>query len=98
MNAAEFNARYPVGTPVLAYPGIRPDHPVAVAFRERAAAGRLFKGADTDPCTRLVTRTRSEAQVLGGHTDVVWVDGHSACIALTHVDAITEPAAKEATA
>lgn len=25
MNAAEFNARYPVGTPVLAYPGVRPE-------------------------------------------------------------------------
>lgn len=34
---------------------------------------------------RLVTRTRSKAEVLGGHTDVVWVDGHSACIALTHI-------------
>jgi hypothetical protein len=90
MNAAEFNSRYKVGTPVLAYPGIRPDHPVAIAFRERAAAGRLFKGADTDPCTRLITRTRSVAQVLGGHTDVVWVDGHSACIALTHIDPVTE--------
>lgn len=39
---------------------------------------------------RLVTRTRSEATVLGGHTDVVWVDGHSACIALTHVDVVSE--------
>jgi hypothetical protein len=43
-------------------------------------------GADT----RLVTRTRSKAEVLGGHTDVVWVDGHSACIALSHVDVVTE--------
>ncbi|MCX4232110.1 hypothetical protein [Streptomyces ortus] len=25
MNAAEFNARYPVGTPVFAYPGARPE-------------------------------------------------------------------------
>ncbi|MFD5910306.1 hypothetical protein ACFWHL_16465 [Streptomyces massasporeus] len=49
--------------------------------------------------TRLVTRTRSKAEVLGGHTDVVWVDGHSACIALTHVDPVSESvwqAAKEA--
>lgn len=90
MTADEWNDRYPVGTPVVAYPGIRPDHPVAAAFRERAAAGRLFKGADTDPCTRLQTATRSEAQTLGGHTDVVWVEGHSACIALTHVDPITK--------
>jgi hypothetical protein len=39
---------------------------------------------------RLVTRTRSKAEVLGGHTDVVWVDGHGACIALDHVDVISE--------
>lgn len=30
-------------------------------------------------------RTRSAASVLGGHTAVVWVTGHGACIALTHV-------------
>ncbi|WP_442803603.1 hypothetical protein OG411_29730 [Streptomyces pseudogriseolus] len=66
MNAEQFNARYPVGTPVLAYPGCRPE--------------------DDRNATRLVTRTRSKATVLGGHTDVVWVDGHSACIALSHVD------------
>lgn len=61
-----FNARYRVGTPVLAYPGCRPE-------------------ADKEaPC--LLTRTRSKATVLEGHTPVVWVDGHSACIALTHVD------------
>lgn len=64
--ADEFNARYPVGTPVVAYPGCRPEN-------DRNAR-------------RLVTRTRSRASVLSGHTDVVWVDGHSACIALTHVD------------
>jgi hypothetical protein len=29
--------------------------------------------------------TRSAATVLGGHTAVVWVTGHGACIALTHV-------------
>ncbi|QQM45104.1 hypothetical protein [Streptomyces liliifuscus] len=38
---------------------------------------------------RLITRTRSKAEVLGGHTDVVWVDGHGACIALSHVDVIS---------
>lgn len=35
---------------------------------------------------RIDTTTRSEAQVLSGHTVVVWVDGHEACIALTHID------------
>lgn len=67
---AAFNAAHPVGTPVLAYPGARPeDHPDA---------------------TRITTRTRSVASVLGGHTPVVWVDGHDACIALTHIDPIEE--------
>ena len=66
MNAQQWNERYPIGTPVVAYPGARP--------------------ADDPNDERLVTRTRSRAEVLGGHTDVVWVEGHSACIALTHVD------------
>ena len=34
------------------------------------------------------SRTRSEAQLLGGHTAVVWVEGHASCISLTHVDAV----------
>lgn len=33
--------------------------------------------------------TRTPAQVLGGHTAVVWVTGESSCIALTHVEPIT---------
>lgn len=70
MNAAEFNATYPVGTLVFAYPGARPE--------------------DIPSARRLVTRTRSKASVLGSHTDVVWVDGHSACIALSHVDVVSE--------
>jgi hypothetical protein len=74
VNADEFNARYPIGTPVLAYPGFRPE--------------------DDPHAERLITRTRSAASVLGGHTSVVWVDGHSACIALTHVD--VQPAVEAA--
>lgn len=66
MTADEWNAQYPVGTPVTAYPGCRPE--------------------DDPKCTRLVTHTRTAASVLGGHTAVVWVDGHSSCISLTHVD------------
>jgi hypothetical protein len=65
-----WNAQHPVGTPVVAYPGARPEH-------DRNA-------------TRIVTKTRSAAEVLGGHTPVVWVEGHEACIALTHVDTVTE--------
>lgn len=35
------------------------------------------------------SRTRTAAQVLGGHTAVVWVEGESSCIALTHVAQVT---------
>lgn len=69
MTAKQWNSLYPVGTPVVAYPGGRP---------ERDPRGE-----------RLVTRTRSRASVLEGHTDVVWVEGHGACIALSHVDPCT---------
>lgn len=72
MNADQFNARYPVGTPVVAYPGCRPE--------------------DSLDAERLITRTRSKAETLGGHTPVVWVDGHGACISLTHVDPVVEVA------
>jgi hypothetical protein len=69
--AAElWNRLHPVGTPVIAYPGFRPE-------------------VDRD-ATRIVTSTRSKATVLGGHTAVVWVHGHSACISLTHIDLRTQ--------
>ena len=32
-------------------------------------------------------KTRSLAQMQGGHTAVVWVEGYSSCIALTHIEA-----------
>jgi hypothetical protein len=32
--------------------------------------------------------TRTEAQLLSGHTPVVWVHGQASCIALTHVEPI----------
>lgn len=65
--AARFNKQHPIGTPVHAYPGFRPE--------------------DDPSARRLDTRTRSIASVLG-HSAVVWVEGHGACIALTHVDVI----------
>ncbi|MFE9382319.1 hypothetical protein ACFYMO_03645 [Streptomyces sp. NPDC007025] len=73
VRADEFNARYPVGTRVIAYPGARPE--------------------DDATATRIDTTTRSRATVLGGHTAVVWVHGHSACIALTHIDVLPGGAA-----
>lgn len=72
--ADRWNSLHPVGTPVYAYPGCRPEG---------------------DPkAEQLTTRTRSKASVLGGHTAVVWVEGHSACISLTHVDPRPEGGAR----
>ena len=34
------------------------------------------------------SRTRSQAQILSGHTPVVWVEGYAGCIALTHVEPV----------
>lgn len=68
MNAEQFNASYPVGTPVVAYPDFRPE--------------------DDRNAHRIVTKTRSKAQLFCGHTDVVWVEDHGACIALTHIDVL----------
>ncbi|WP_201305759.1 hypothetical protein [Streptomyces sp. GF20] len=64
--ADAWNAAHPVGTPVTAFPGVRPE--------------------DDPDCERLVTRTRTAAWVLSGHTPVVMVEDHGACISLTHVD------------
>lgn len=88
MNAEQWNETYPVGTPVLAYPSIRPEHPVAVAYQKRASEGRLFGGKD--PCKRLVTRTRTPAWTLGHAEPVVSVDGYAGGIVLDHVDVISE--------
>lgn len=34
----------------------------------------------------VTSSTRTPAQVLGGHTAVVWLEGRGDCIALTHVE------------
>lgn len=66
----------------------------AAAFNAAHSIGipvRAYPGARPEGCqdaTVLTTRTRSEASVLG-HGAVVWVEGHGACIALTHIDVVT---------
>ena len=52
-------------------------HPVGTPVRVWTA---FRKGDGT------LTRTRSAASVLSGHTAVVWVNGEGACIALSHVE------------
>lgn len=52
---------------------------------------------DIPSARRLVTRTRTEAQSVGlDREGVVWVDGHGAYIALTHVDVVSESVWKAA--
>ncbi|MFC9280868.1 hypothetical protein [Streptomyces collinus] len=92
MNAEQWNARYPVGTRVMAYPSVRPEDPLAVAYQQRAAAGRLLGDRDTDPCRRLDTVTRSLAWTLGHGAPVVSVEGETGGIRLDHVDPITADA------
>ena len=75
MNAEQWNARYPIGTAVFAYPGFRPED----------GAG-----------TRLVTRTRTAAQMSASGHPVVWVEGEGAYISLTHVDPVSEDVWEEA--
>lgn len=87
MNAEQWNARYPVGTPVVAYPFVRPEHPVAVRYREAVAAGLPRKPED-DPCTRLDTVTRTPAWTVGDDDPVVSVEGYAGGISLNHVDVL----------
>ncbi|MDX3230538.1 hypothetical protein [Streptomyces sp. ME19-01-6] len=84
--ADEFNARYPIGTPVIAYPSIRPEHPAAIAHQKCVREGRTFGHAD--PCERLETATRTPAWILGHGEPVVSVDGYAGGICLTHIDVI----------
>ena len=35
-----------------------------------------------------VSKTRSLAEVLSGHTAVVWIEGVSGCVDLSHVDPV----------
>lgn len=35
-----------------------------------------------------ISTTRTEAQFLGGHTPIVWIEGVSGCVALSHVEPI----------
>ncbi|WP_394436176.1 hypothetical protein [Streptomyces sp. SGAir0957] len=93
MTADEFNAKHPVGTPVVAYPGVRPDDPLAVAVRQRQAEGRYLDPQDAELCRALHTVTRTPAWTLGSGDPVVSVDGYAGGICLTHIDIRTGGAA-----
>jgi hypothetical protein len=74
LTAEQWNRLHPVGTPVTAYPGVRPEHP---AFDELDSK-------------RLETRTRTPAWNLGHGEPVVLVDGYTGGISLEHIDPRTE--------
>jgi hypothetical protein len=70
LTAEQWNSRHPIGTPVIAYPGVRPSDPLAAVFG----------------VPRLETRTRSRAWNLGHGEPVVAVDGYAGGISLDHID------------
>ncbi|MBL1115360.1 hypothetical protein JK364_23605 [Streptomyces sp. 110] len=98
MNDEQWNALYPIGTPVVAYPGVRPEDPLAVAVRKRQADGRFVVGADANLCRALTTVTRTPAWRLGYGDPVVSVEGCTGGIHLTHIDVIVEAPSKVAMA
>jgi hypothetical protein len=58
-----------------------------------------FRREDDRSARRLVTRTRTKAQISASGDPVVWVDGEGSYICLTHVDPVSESvwqAAKQA--
>lgn len=71
LTAAQFNAAHPIGTPVIAYPGVRPEYAATIGMTDY-------------PC--LQTRTRSEAWNLGHGEPVVMVEGYAGGISLEHID------------
>lgn len=71
LTADQFNARHPIGTPVIAYPGVRPEYAAEIGLREYP---------------RLQTRTRSRAWNLGHGEPVVAVEGYAGGICLEHID------------
>lgn len=46
---------------------------VTVAYEEILGEGETFRG-----------KSRSEAQVLGSHSAVIWLEGKSSCVSLDH--------------
>lgn len=65
--------------------------PTAEQFNERHPVGtgvQWWTGVREGQPPTGETKTRTPAQMLGGHTPVVWVEGHPACIALTHIEPI----------
>lgn len=73
-----------------AWPPSRAEQERAVhAWNERHPVGASVR-VRTDTRGTIETRTRSRAQMLSGHTAVVWLEGIAGCYALDRVRATTE--------
>ncbi len=75
----------------------RPPSPAALqrqcdAFNARYPVGQKVS-VRKDAGDGLITRTRSKAEVLSGHSAVIWLDGISGCYLLDRVTPIVEGAA-----
>ncbi len=46
---------------------------------------KYYRGAMGDESTSGLSVTSTAAEVLGGHTAVIWLEGVNGCIALTHI-------------
>lgn len=98
MNDEQWNALYPIGTPVVADPGARPEGPLAVEVRRRQADGRFVEVADANLCRALTTVTRTPAWALRYAGTAGSVEGCTGGIHLTHIDVIVEALSEAAVA
>jgi hypothetical protein len=62
------------------------DHPVGTPVRYWPG----FREGDGK-----VSSTRTPAELLSGHTPVVWVEDVASCIALTHIQPVVSPTTSE---
>ncbi len=56
-------------------------------FNERHPVGtpvRFWPGVKVGE--GILSKVRAQAEILSGHTPVVWVEGCAGCIALTHIE------------
>jgi hypothetical protein len=69
---------------------------VCDAFNARTKVGDEVMVKIDGRAEPMRTKTRSPAQVLSGHSPVVWLEGVSGCYLLTHVSALPNTEASNA--
>lgn len=67
---------------------------IAVAFNRKHKPGTDVAFIDDDGAA-ILTKTRSEAAILGGHSVVVWIDGRSGCVALDRIHPLRKDKKRE---